>query len=114
MTTLAQGDLPKDPGILRAAAQSNKANGGVYADVISGGVVLGVAMLAMRSYYSMTEIPPPLTETPEIPQRVLGKSQAAVEARCHGLRPGGGSSRRTINPIIAHLIMASLVCGSRS
>jgi hypothetical protein len=45
---------------------------------------------------------------------VLGKSQAAVEVRCHGLRPGGGSSRRTINPIIAHLIMASLVSGSRS
>ena len=39
MTTLAQGDLPKDPGILRTAAQSNKANVGVYADVISGGVV---------------------------------------------------------------------------
>jgi uncharacterized protein len=39
MTTLAQGDLPKDPGILRAAAQSNKANVGVYADVISEGVV---------------------------------------------------------------------------
>jgi MOSC domain-containing protein len=39
MTTLAQGDLPKDPGILRTAAQSNEANVGVYADVISGGVV---------------------------------------------------------------------------
>ena len=39
MTTLAQGDLPKDSGILSAAAQSNKANVGVYADVISGGVV---------------------------------------------------------------------------
>ena len=24
-------------------------------------------------------------------RNVLGKSQAAVEARCHGLRPGGGS-----------------------
>ena len=44
----------------------------------------------------------------------VGKSQAAVEACCNGLQPGGGSSRRTINPIIAHLIMASLVCGSRS
>ena len=51
---------------------------------------------------------------PELPKSVLGKSQAAVEACCHGLRPGGGSSRRTINPIIAHLIMASLVSGSRS
>jgi hypothetical protein len=37
MTTLSQGDLPKDPGILRAAAQNNHANVGVYADVITGG-----------------------------------------------------------------------------
>jgi uncharacterized protein YcbX len=39
MTTLAQGDLPKDPGILRTAAQENAANVGVYADVVSGGTV---------------------------------------------------------------------------
>jgi uncharacterized protein YcbX len=39
MTTLAQGDLPKDPGILRTAAQSNHANVGVYADVVKGGTV---------------------------------------------------------------------------
>src|SRR5262249_25651578 len=39
MTTLAQGDLPKDPGILRTAAQSNEANVGVYADVERGGTV---------------------------------------------------------------------------
>jgi uncharacterized protein len=39
MTTLAQGDLPKDPGILRAAAQHNEANVGVYADVVRGGLV---------------------------------------------------------------------------
>src|SRR6266545_4533837 len=37
MTTLPQGDLPKDAGILRAAAQNNHANVGVYADVIAGG-----------------------------------------------------------------------------
>jgi uncharacterized protein YcbX len=37
MTTLSQGDLPKDPGILRAAAQHNHANVGVYADVVRGG-----------------------------------------------------------------------------
>jgi MOSC domain-containing protein len=39
MTTLPQGDLPKDPGILRAAAQHNGANVGVYASVLQGGVV---------------------------------------------------------------------------
>lgn len=37
MTTLSQRDLPKDPGILRTAAQHNEANIGVYADVIEGG-----------------------------------------------------------------------------
>jgi uncharacterized protein len=39
MTTLAQGDLPKDPGILRAAAQHNKVNVGVYASVLQGGKI---------------------------------------------------------------------------
>jgi uncharacterized protein YcbX len=39
MITLPQGDLPKDPGILRAAAQHNQANVGVYADVIAGGAI---------------------------------------------------------------------------
>jgi uncharacterized protein YcbX len=39
MTTLAQGDLPKDPGILRTAAQHNHANVGVYAAVIRGGTI---------------------------------------------------------------------------
>lgn len=37
MTTLPQGDLPKDAGILRTAAQHNHANVGVYADVIADG-----------------------------------------------------------------------------
>jgi uncharacterized protein YcbX len=37
MTTLPQGDLPGDPGILRAAAQHNKANVGVYAAVLRAG-----------------------------------------------------------------------------
>jgi uncharacterized protein YcbX len=37
MTTLPQGDLPKDAGILRAAAQYNQANVGVYAAVVAGG-----------------------------------------------------------------------------
>jgi MOSC domain-containing protein YiiM len=39
MTTLPQGDLPKDSGILRTAAQHNNAEVGVYAEVISGGPV---------------------------------------------------------------------------
>jgi uncharacterized protein YcbX len=48
MTTLPQGDLPKDPGILRAAAQHNRLDipgvglypcVGVYAGVASGGTV---------------------------------------------------------------------------
>ncbi len=51
MTTLPQADLPKDPGILRAAAQHNNVHVGVYADVIRGGrvqrgdrVEIGVSM----------------------------------------------------------------------
>jgi uncharacterized protein YcbX len=39
MTTLPQSDLPRDPGILRTAAQHNQANVGVYADVLAGGVI---------------------------------------------------------------------------
>lgn len=39
MTTLPQGDLPKDPGILRTAAQHNHANVGLYASVARGGSV---------------------------------------------------------------------------
>ena len=37
MITLSQGDLPKDSGILRTAAQHNKVNVGVYASVLRGG-----------------------------------------------------------------------------
>jgi uncharacterized protein YcbX len=39
MTTLPQGDLPRDPCILRTAAQYNRANVGVYASVLQGGKV---------------------------------------------------------------------------
>jgi uncharacterized protein YcbX len=39
MTTLPQSDLPRDPGILRTAAQHNKANVGVYAAVLRGGTI---------------------------------------------------------------------------
>ena len=39
MTTLPQGDLPKDAGILRTAAKHNGANVGVYASISQGGKV---------------------------------------------------------------------------
>src|SRR5262245_23740183 len=39
MTTLAQGHLPRDPGILRTAAQYNQVNVGVYAAVVRGGTI---------------------------------------------------------------------------
>ena len=39
MTTLAQGDLPEDRGILRTAVQHNRANVGVYAAVVRGGTI---------------------------------------------------------------------------
>ncbi len=39
MTTLAQADLPHDPGILRAAVQHGQGHVGVYARVVRGGTV---------------------------------------------------------------------------
>ncbi len=39
MTTLAQGDLPKDPAILKTAAQHNEVRVGVYASVVETGTV---------------------------------------------------------------------------
>ena len=39
MTTLAQGDLPKDPGILRTVARHNDVKLGVYASVVRGGTI---------------------------------------------------------------------------
>jgi uncharacterized protein YcbX len=39
MTTLAQSDLPADPGILRAAVQHAQGQVGVYARVVRGGTV---------------------------------------------------------------------------
>jgi uncharacterized protein YcbX len=37
MTTLPQSDLPRDPGILRAAVEHNGGNIGIYASVLRGG-----------------------------------------------------------------------------
>jgi uncharacterized protein YcbX len=39
MTTLAQGDLPKDPGILKTAAKHNNVHIGAYASVMQPGLV---------------------------------------------------------------------------
>jgi uncharacterized protein len=39
MITLPQGDVPRDPGILRTVAQHNQANVGVYAAVVRGGTI---------------------------------------------------------------------------
>jgi uncharacterized protein YcbX len=39
MTTLAQADLPRDTGILRAAVQHTAGNVGVYASVLRGGTL---------------------------------------------------------------------------
>jgi uncharacterized protein YcbX len=39
MTTLSQGDLPRDTGILKTAAQRNEARVGAYATVLNGGTI---------------------------------------------------------------------------
>lgn len=39
MTTLPQGDLPRDPGILRTVAKNNRVKVGVYADVQTAGTI---------------------------------------------------------------------------
>jgi len=39
MTTLPQGDLPRDIGILKAAVSANHANVGVYATIERAGVI---------------------------------------------------------------------------
>ena len=39
MTTLPQGDLPKDMGILHTVAKYNQVHAGVYASVLFGGTI---------------------------------------------------------------------------
>jgi uncharacterized protein len=48
MTTLAQGDLPKDSGILRTAARHNQVNVGVYASVVRGGTIRRTDSVALE------------------------------------------------------------------
>jgi len=50
MTTLPQGDLPKDIGILKTAAQHNQARVGAYASVLqTGGILRGDPVLLESS-----------------------------------------------------------------
>lgn len=39
MTTLAQGDLPRDPAILKSVARYNEGHVGVYGSVLQTGTV---------------------------------------------------------------------------
>jgi hypothetical protein len=39
MTTLAQGDLPRDPAILKSVARYNQGHVGVYGSVLHTGTV---------------------------------------------------------------------------
>jgi uncharacterized protein YcbX len=39
MTTLPQGDLSKDVGVLKTAAKYNQAQVGAYASVLQGGII---------------------------------------------------------------------------
>jgi hypothetical protein len=49
MTTLPQGDLPKDTGILKAAARYNQARVGAYASVLLGGIIRAGDSVQMNS-----------------------------------------------------------------
>lgn len=48
MTTMPQGDLPSDPGILRTAAQHNRGAVGVYAAVTQSGTVRGGDLVSIE------------------------------------------------------------------
>jgi MOSC domain len=65
MITLPQGDLPKDSGILRTAAQHNAVNVGVYASVVSGGTTSNAAPAARSSPCGPS---PPSTSALRVPK----------------------------------------------
>jgi uncharacterized protein len=50
MTTLPQGDLPKDLGILRTVAQYNQVHAGVYASVHRGGTIRRGDLVQLEDY----------------------------------------------------------------
>jgi uncharacterized protein YcbX len=56
MTTLPQGDLPKDTGILRTAAQHNRANVGIYASVLQGGTVRRGDSVRLESAHASSRV----------------------------------------------------------
>ena len=49
MTTLAQGDLPRDNGILKTAVQHNQARVGAYASVLQGGKIRSGDAVCIKS-----------------------------------------------------------------
>ena len=74
MTTLAQGDLPKDSGILRTAAQHNGVNVGVYASVLRAGTIRRVLSYHMGG--------------PSWLRARFRRARRAVRRRRHGSCPG--------------------------
>jgi uncharacterized protein len=49
MTTLAQGDLPKDSGILKTVARHNQARVDAYASMLQGGQLESGDMVCLES-----------------------------------------------------------------
>ena len=49
MTTLPQGDLPKDTSILKTAARHNQARVGAYASVLQGGIIRAGDLVQIES-----------------------------------------------------------------
>lgn len=52
MTTLAQGDLPKDPNVLKSIVKNNNGNFGVYAEVIQAGKIHHGDKVKIREFVS--------------------------------------------------------------
>ena len=79
MITLPQGDLPKDSGILRTAAQHNAVNVGVYASVVNGGTIRRGATRSCSPELGLTRRPcrsllPAASKTSRASKRSLSQS----------------------------------------